>query len=319
MDDPEITLRAYEPGDEARIVALVNEAFGLRRTAARWRWEFLENPTGRIDIVVAHRGGALVGHVSGVPLTLRRGGRAWTASRVQAVCVRADARRRGLFGALLRRLHDDLIARGAEVLIAFPNDSSLPAFTRSGLYAHPFDVPRLRLPIDRVAPAHPGVSISAAPVFGPPDVELLRRRLDGGALHVLRDEAYLRWRYGRGSDRAYHVARLREGGELVGLVVVKRHPATRTLDLLEICLPDDEALLRAALSAIAARLGGEPIDAFSGWSTPADPIHRSLLALGFRLEERGGTHFVYHCASPGIGPLDAPSLVHLSMGDSDVY
>lgn len=61
-------VRSYRPGDETAILDLFAEAFGFRRSAERWRWQYRDNPWGGPLVSVAtDPRGRVLAHYAGYP------------------------------------------------------------------------------------------------------------------------------------------------------------------------------------------------------------------------------------------------------------
>jgi hypothetical protein len=68
-----VTIRTYEPGDEASILELFERAFGGRRDLAHWRWKYRDAPYGNLRISVAvDADGRVVAHYAGYPIPFQR-------------------------------------------------------------------------------------------------------------------------------------------------------------------------------------------------------------------------------------------------------
>jgi hypothetical protein len=64
-----LAVRGYRPGDEAQILALFPRCFFVERSLARWRWEYMENPYGALQISLAFTAeGTLAAHYAGYPV-----------------------------------------------------------------------------------------------------------------------------------------------------------------------------------------------------------------------------------------------------------
>ncbi|WP_405528838.1 GNAT family N-acetyltransferase [Streptomyces avidinii] len=106
MTDVRVAHTAGLTGDELREVrALLDEAF-----EGDFGEEDFEHALGGMHVLVRDAGGALVAHGSVVQRRVVHGGRALRTGYVEAVAVRADARRRGLGGQVMAEL-ERIVAR----------------------------------------------------------------------------------------------------------------------------------------------------------------------------------------------------------------
>ena len=108
--------------------ALLDDVFADDMTEHDW-----EHALGGVHALAAIDG-ELVGHASVVMRRLLHGGRALRTGYVEAVAVRADARRRGVGEALMRPLHG--VIRGAYELGALgSSEMALPFYRALGWQA----------------------------------------------------------------------------------------------------------------------------------------------------------------------------------------
>lgn len=232
---PAPVVREFRPEDRAGVLALWGRHFGRwseRRLVERWAWQFDGNPWRRERapvILVAAAGDRVVGHISGIPVPMRLGGRdeivlgasglvvdeshRWAA----LLLIRSLTRRGPVLAASMR----DAVRRTFEHLGARPVPLStarftLPRRTRSRFVAGirnrlPSPLarlapPRLLAPLSRVhrfrdaPPPRPLPPACGTPVadLGRFDAEyeaLWRRARSRWACSMNKDSAYMNWRY----------------------------------------------------------------------------------------------------------------------------
>lgn len=246
-------VRPYAPGDETRIIDLYERTFGrtMGRTESErhWRWEFADNPTGKMAILLAFSGERLAAQYAVSPQAV------WVDGAVRGGALSLDTatapefRGRGLFPKLATALYDELARQGAFAVFGFPNAASAPSFFRKlgwfelgpfPLLVKPLrgavrsvlaarGVPRaLAAAVDPLAavlragprPVPAGLRVVDADAF-PPEVDALwtRARSDK-RICVVRDHRYLTWRYVRKPEGGPYRIRLAfERSDLVGYVV----------------------------------------------------------------------------------------------------
>ena len=127
-----IELVPYAPGDESEILALFAKVFGVEKSLAHWRWQFLDNPSGKVYITlvkdVASR--RIVGQYAVMPVATNWMGRRIEACQSLDTMIDPGYRLAGMF----ERSAEDCFARLAAdrhgLVYGFPNQSSYPGFVR---------------------------------------------------------------------------------------------------------------------------------------------------------------------------------------------
>jgi len=142
VNPTDVTIRAYQPGDEAAINASFNQVFSLQRPLAEWFWKFPVHPSPR-PIVTAWCEGEVVAHNAGVAARFQVDGRVWPAQQSVDTFSLAGARRRTDWRNLWAEVMDDFAYRfgrdaGSPLLYGFPGPRShRQAVARCGYDALP--------------------------------------------------------------------------------------------------------------------------------------------------------------------------------------
>lgn len=351
-------IRHYRPGDEGAIIELYERTFGRpmgdHESPRHWRWEFLENPTGRQAILLAFAGPTLAAQYAALPVRLRIGGRDTDAALSLDTATAAAFRGRGLFPRLARQLYRELGEAGGSAVFGFPNVNSAPTFFGKLGWRELAPFPLLVKPLPgavttwlsrrgaaarALAPlAEWGASIAAPParaVSGdlmlesiesfPADTDdLWNRAREGKTVCVVRDRAYLEWRYAGNPDHPYRLWTVRERGALVGTLVTRRADrfGFRSGFLVDLLCEEARADVADALVRGAERvLREEGAELLAALMYPGSAAHAALRRSGFlRAPERLMPQSIHF----GVCPLrDEPSLSnptswYVTWGDSDV-
>jgi hypothetical protein len=279
MTDPdEVLIRPYEAGDEAAIVACWNRIMPAQdgrpaRNLAFWRWQFDANPHGEKRLMLAVLGdGAVVGQYGGIPFRARA--EAGTGTIVSAIdlMVLPEYRRRmarpGLFVEIGRRYYERYCGAGGDLM---SYGHTLRAWRIGARY----------LGYENVRDTDVLFRECAAPGFAPrpsasDELEVVEVERPGAAgdalwpqvaaeaqLAVIRDGAFLQWRYADHPDRCYTLllCRERRTGKPRGLAVFRVADfvvAGNGLCMDWLCPRADleaESVLLGALEALAVRRG----------------------------------------------------------------
>lgn len=219
-------IRWFDSDDEEAFLALHQAA--LSGGDADWfQWKYHDNPfTSQVPILVAEsRSGAFAGARPQVPLRMRAGEETVLVLRFGDTMVHPDHRRRGVFSRLTRRALEHYRRNSPRLCFNCPNDLSRPGFLKVGgrlvtelpsyyriqrpaAFAGNDRVGRVIGPVGRMAAG----GYLAARQYGtrvPSDVRVvshaelpvdllasLYEQHVPSSLHVVRDEAFLDWRYG---------------------------------------------------------------------------------------------------------------------------
>jgi hypothetical protein len=303
------TVRPYRPGDEASILALFNGVFGEgdarfeTRTLEQWRWLYRDNPAGTQIVVSVEDDGTVVGHYACLPARARVDGEVVVAGQGIDSMVRADYRsglkREGAFVRTARGYfehfgHWPICAFG----YGFPNRQAYPIGVRLVGYKPVFrPLPTLYRnffeegdddAVGRETSADAArLDVVEVDRFGAVADELWTRLAPDFPFALVRDAAYLDWRYAACPWLGYRRYVVRErGGRVRALFVARanwqRQPIGALVDFLG--APDDAAAVGLALrttTRLAREAGQARVEA---WFPERSPWFRHALGSGFRSE-----------------------------------
>ncbi|MFZ1642944.1 MAG: GNAT family N-acetyltransferase [Candidatus Contendobacter sp.] len=255
-------IRDYRPGDETAITELFGQAFGAPLTVAQWRWKYidagLETPLATLAFDPA---GRLVGHAGAIPLRGWRQNRPLPCFQVCDVMVHPAARGqlggRNLFTRLARELLGNLAERWPDAFAyGFPGQRPF----RLGEYARVYGRIERAPAVRRLAQRGGFPLLYTRPLaWDDSRLDALWARLAPNfALALIRDRAYLVWRYATHPLHTYELIGLHLAGRLLGWAVTRRDDdRLRVIDLLlprRWLKPALAALDRAALAVDATEI-----------------------------------------------------------------
>jgi hypothetical protein len=254
-----VTVRRCTPGDQQALLALHREGFVAQWDAAAWRWRFVDNPLRRTELIggFAADGTCLVAF-AGVPLPCRVRGEPRRVHLGGDVVV-LPALRHGLAGArLLHRAAEQYFAGFDDPLCRLVLGWAEPPLRRLLVRHVGCEIlgDLLFLVRDLAAPAPatpPGIAVTAD-VRLPDDVDALWHRCAAAVpTGLVRDRAWLQWRYADHPRVRYTLLAARDaGGALRGLAAVRAggyHDAV--CSLVEWLVPPDDGDAAAGLLAAA--------------------------------------------------------------------
>ncbi len=307
----EIAIRAFEPGDEAGVLACHNRVFasGAHATAPRtpqlWRWKFLENPAQRVQQMLAvHRDQGVVGVYASLPVAITLGGRRTFATQAVDHCVRPEWLRHGGEPGLFARLGQAFLERWLGT-----NDDQAPLIYglpgvgwRSGSrhlgwqIARDWDVTFRELaPGAAVRPCPASLCVTTVGRFGA-DVDQLFAQLEPElGVTTVRDHRYLNWRYADHWERRYvlYECRERHSGALRAIAVygvgdLLRPHTSYVVDWL--VGPDDHEAMTCLLAAAESRAMEDGTGMVCSVWNHMDPRFLRMQEHGYRV--RGTPWFV---------------------------
>ena len=271
-------LASYGPAQRDDYLRLLHDAWGDDALSGdEFDWWFARNPAGSL-MSVARDDGRVIGVASHSLYRMVLGGEERTASFSVHATTDPAARGRGIFVGLERKHEQEAEARGVAVVLAFASAPTVPLFlgplgwteiSRYRIWARP-------LPFG-------GKAAEAVGAFD--------HTADAAAdwpNHILRDAAYLNWRYLE-SPRDYAAYRVPGGYAVLGH---KRHRG-RDVALVADLVGPVRPLLRACLAGVRAgtRLvfavparGQEPAYVSCGFVPTPRTLHFMGKALAGRLD-----------------------------------
>lgn len=235
-DLPPLTIREYEPGDEHAILETFNRVFGQvdpgfePRSLEAWRWEFLDNPSGKRIYLALTEEGKVVSQYAGLAQRVILRGEPVSFSQ-QVDSMTDPAWRLVLavpgFFVLTAQPYGERFGGAGEDQDWFM--WGLPVWSAWRIGKTFLDYEVLRTQLKLVAPlerlelgAAAGVEVEELTDF-PDQVEAVgAARAEAAGAFAVRDLAQLRWRFVERPDRDYSIGVARRGGVAVGYAVFRK-------------------------------------------------------------------------------------------------
>lgn len=298
----EPTIRAYRPGDEEALLAGYNAIFKTSRSLRHWQWKFRDapigdNPIGRVQVVVAEDPQAgIVGTYASLPVRIRMDGQDLLAAQGLDMWVLPEFRRRAKRPGLFVHLgwkHYEIFGGTAPGQVRFHYGWPIPNWRIGQKYLRYENIRDWDFLFREVPPA--GLPPRAVPgalavrrverLDAATDALWLSLR-DATGLSIVRDSAYLNWRYADAVDRRYELyeCRQRDGGRLRGVAVFARSdflfPGSAFLvDWL--CAADDDDAAVALVAAAEQRTNETGCRVLATLFPQMDPRFLKFQRLGF--------------------------------------
>ncbi len=364
-----LATRATQPADAPEIVRCARDVLEAEWTPAFVGWKYFDNPAGRVYGRRAELDGCPAGFYGNIPLHIKVGDRVVRGAQAVDAMVAPEARRHGVFVRLAQETFRDMDAAGVELDYVFPSPAARAGFVERLGWTTVGAVPRYTLVLSPSAltpagkragfPRQQYVWLFAAALIrlsrlrsdparaGQPGAPIVRevagfdarfdRLWDEAAadfpIAVVRDAAYLNWRYAMHPTLRYHILAAEQNGRVMGFAVLspRDFERSRALALAELLSApgalDAGMALLAAAAVHARRLGAAQVHC---WMLPRYALYRRLLT------ENGFVHWPWPYV-PGALRYSVPFLVrprprstlaadpaalatwYLAMGDHDYY
>ncbi len=301
-----------ESAGQVEFLALMREVYGSAMSEREFDWYFERNPAGRGIVSVAESNGHVVG-VSAMALARALvGGREMTVAFAVHAATHPTARGKGAFSRLELRNEERAAAEGASLALGFTNPLAGPILVgrlgwrdlyRMRIWARPLRPLRaLRRRGGGGLPAGHGGTLTA---FTAAHERAWRAVQDGWGDCLVRDTAYLNWRYLQ-SPKDYRAFASENGYAVVGHAVHAGVSAAAVCDL--VGPPREQRrLLRRCVEA--ARGGADAVVAVPGPGQRA-----AYLSQGFVPTPRT----IRVIGKPLVPEAPLPAAWHFALGDTDL-
>lgn len=333
----DVVLRPYRDADADGCVACFNAVFPVDDPAVpaidagQWRWKYDPRPSGgRVEIVVAeHPEVGIVGAYPSQPLRAVFDGRALRTAQITDLMVRHAWRRLGPRPGLfvtLGRAYYDLYCGAGDDRQAFNYGWPVPAWRIGQRYlryenVRDWNFLAREIPVDpaQLRKVPDGLEVRPVARFGA-DIDALSERLRAGVrLTLVKDAAYLNWRFADHPTRRYRSLECRDrDGVLRGAAVdtVGDFRRPHTSFVLELLVdPGDTDALQALLAACERRARAEETGAIAGVWSPVDPLFRALQRHGYEVWDSG---YFLVAAAFAVDAMALRDAWAFTMGDSDL-
>lgn len=311
------TIRAYQLGDEAALVALFERVFGRSISVAHWRWKLKQLPSPVENVWLAVHDGTPIFHYAGIPTRYRLPDREATAMVSVDTMTAPEFQRRGLLSRVGHHVYDTWRDAAIPFVIGLPNErwgsraSALgwePLFPLQWLVRplrpQAILARRARLPmLGRLAPLgalwngfwdsrlRRDVTIRTRRVErAGPEFDVLWGRCGASAqLSVVRDSAWVNWRYLDAPSQAYRILLAERAGQPIGYAAyrVEEIRGGRAGVIAELfAAQDDSAGRRTLIGTAIDALRAAGADSAATLAIPDTPLYRDLARAGF-LRRRG--------------------------------
>jgi hypothetical protein len=314
---PSWTIRAYRPGDERGLAGLFARCFGRPLSEEHWRWKLKRLAAPVENVWLAFDGDRPIFQYAGIPVRYQLpGGEAIAMVSVDTM-TDPDFRRRGLLSEVGRRCYDAWREAGVPFVIGLPNQqwgSRTVALGWEELFPMRWLIRplrpeallarRLKWPAlgrlawagalwnaiwDRGA-ADTALRVRPIKRAGPEFDQLWQRCRDETRISVVRDSAWVDWRYLTAPSHDYRVLLAERDGQPAGYIAYRLEMTTGAPwgFIAELLAPQDDPTARRALIACAvSEMRAAGAVAATVLAVPRTRMHAALRRAGFVLGRAG--------------------------------
>jgi GNAT superfamily N-acetyltransferase len=235
----ELETRRLDPStDQGDLVDLFELVFGHTILPGMWEWKHQPEWAPRHECWVARYDDRIVGYVGAVCVRGVVDGKAVPFFQLSDVMVHPQYRRKfDYFDLAAKHIFEDVVAHNEDrIIYGFSNHRAFLWFKKLGLSDIVEKARICTVPPQDVGAGTP-FEIKEASWQDPWLDEFWAEHIATVRLGLVRDGAYLVWRYGRHPVYPYKLRRIEEGGRAIGWVVLGAHGGKPEMPVVDMLLP----------------------------------------------------------------------------------
>jgi len=225
-----LDIRSYKPGDEAgfqKLDQLVEAHPFNRRNLDNWFWKFKgNNPAGDPIMIYAENNGIIIGHFAAIPMNYWFNGEVVVGSHSAAMMIDPDWQNKGLIKFVADKLIKELEDKKIPFTYGYPNDNAYDLHVKLLEYE---EVTAQRLFINSMKNKKKNISVTISIDFKWEKIERFDRQVNrlwdkaknDFKVIVIRNSAFLNWRYLDRPNVPYYAFGAFNGDILEGYCVLK--------------------------------------------------------------------------------------------------
>lgn len=343
------TIRPYQPGDEQPLTALFARVFGRPLDVGHWSWKLKGRPAPSENVWLAVVDGRPIFQYAAIPARYQLPGGEADAMISVDTMTDPDWRRRGLLSQVGQRCYDAWRDAGVSFVIGLPNQQwgsraqalgwqplfplrwLIRPLRPAALLARRLRLPALaRLtPLDALAAlpwrrsADSAITVRRCAAAGPEFDQLWQRCRHDTPAALVRDSAWVAWRFLAAPDAGYRVLLAERNGAPAGYLAYRLEATTGATwgFVADMLAPRaDQAARDALLAAALAEMRAAGAVAATALATPGTWLWTALRRAGFVWGRKGAfsVQLAPLAASLPLDVLRDPGSWHLAGGDFDV-
>jgi hypothetical protein len=266
MQNEDLTIRFYKPGDESQINKLFKAAFHINRSLGEWRWKFQNNPLGRSIIVVGELDYKIVAHFAAIPIGLKIGDADFICYQGSDSMTDSANDTRLIFAQVFMRMQKKIESM-LRVHFGFPNKKAHDLITNKlmkGRSIGKIDI--LSAKLNAVFASYPAIgkrefNLSEVNEFDDRFTHLWKELAPVYKVAVIREREYLNWRYVSKPNNNYKIFAL-GNSEIKGYIVLKvfENNGVKIGSIIDLLAPRDSTILNNMLESTFIYFNSSRVD-----------------------------------------------------------
>lgn len=349
MSESAWTIRAYQPGDEPAIVDLFARAYGKSISAAHWRWKLKQHDHALHveNVWLALDRDRIIFQYAGIPLRFEVGNDEKLGMLSVDTMTDPDYQRRGLLTRVGRHAFDTWARSGAAFTLGLPNEQWgsrtralgwVPLFRLQWLVRmlRPAAVLARRIPLPFVSrfsllnsiwKRYWGLRVRRKPDTKILEVQRADARFDAlwrmcaenRRVSIVRDRAWVNWRYCDAPGFDYHVLLAEHGERPIGYIVyrIEAHSERKVGAIAEVFACDADAR-NTLIGAVVDVLDQAGVEVISTLAVSGTIEHNAFRRAGFVGRAAFGVEIIPFEADLPLEMLRDPESWMMTGGDFDV-
>lgn len=338
-------LTERDPEAISDLIRRMSDDRGLRlrdKSAAYYRWMYLDNPAGPAVVYSARLGDRIIASFAVAPKVFQVTGERVLVGKTMDMFTDPEYQGKGLMSRCTAEVFDRALEAGMRGWYLTPSPNSYPIVKHRWRYNEGPDV-IFRARILRYEPvlgamAKPAgaarflgrvidhlrdwgrsrrepVAVERLEGFGEETDRLWRAVAPGYPVALVRDSTYMNWRYVDNPDH-YTILGVRRDGRLVGIVVLAETlrrgvPVGEIVDF--VCGVDDDDTFRQLVAAAVDHSRARGHALVQSWSIRGTALDRRIRRAGLRINRTSIPFFT----SPGLRGVADPEAWLLTQGDGN--
>ncbi len=279
------TVRPYHAEDEDGVRLLWNRAFHKEMPRDLWKWKYLCNPYQQQILLCVSEDGLIVAYYGGIPYRTNLEGKTVEITQLMDIMSHPDYRKTGIFIKTAHLFFDYAHHQNHSLFFyGYPGKYHLDLGEKYlGYKALLTPMVFLKIPTAELAAKKTELAgkISRIEKIGNSFDHLWKRCQKDYPLSVIRDSAFVRWRYAEHPLHTYEIwgFHLYSQKNLDGYAVFRLEEGkARLIDLL---VPFSEKILSAFLSQIAGEYSKKNIEFIETWLPGSHFTAKQMCDMGF--------------------------------------